>query len=1048
MAKSKTQVNDLPGLSVRRPYLAVVLNLLIIIAGISAVLGVEVRELPDVDRPIVSVRGNLPNGSPETIDAEVTKTIEGAVARVNGVKRVRSSSEENNFRIHIEFSPSVNLIDAAADVREAVSRVERELPEGVENVFVVKADADASSIIKLAVFGERLSIEQITRRVENQIIPELISVNGVADVRLFGNRKRVLRVVVDPLKLASYKLSITDLSTVLKNARYDVPAGSFQSQHQEVMVRANASVTDPKKIEKLIIRDQVVIGDVANVFFSPADAENYVRLNGRTVLRLGIVRQARSNTIAISDGVKHAIEKLNTRFSDLEVITISDDSKFIEGAIREVLISLSLAILIVISVITVFIGQWRAALIPAVTIPIALTGTVAAIWVLGFSINLVTLLALVLAAGLVVDDAIVVLENIQRNRAEGMAPRAAAVIGARQVFFAVIATTVTLVSVFIPISFMPSAAGRLFAEFGFVLAVTVAISSFVALTLCPMLSSRLLTTASVPKKAKSPGIVFQVVDNVLRKMGRALNVLYARLLDRVLAAPLVIIGLCPIVAVSGFVVFNSLEEELVPKEDRGVITVRMTGPDGTGLDYADRQLEQVEELFRTWVDKGVVTDLFTITGRFDPNRVWIDAPLVDWSKRNISQGDIAKSLRGPVSRIPGARARIVRANSLGLRNAQGGIKFALTGNEYSRIFAAANAFVLAMERDIPQIRNVRIEFRATQPELSLSINRRRAADLGVSIEGLAATLQALVDNQEVAEFTIKDQVVPVILQASEGAIDDPSDLRNLYVRGTQGRMIALSQLVAFKEGAVAAELDRHGQRRAIEIDGDPVDGFSLRKSVDMVRALAKTELPDDLGLIFLGQAAELDETSRGVFWTFLVAFLVVFLVLVAQFESITSALVVLLTVPFGICAAIFALALTGTSINIYSQIGVLMLIGIMAKNSILVVEFADQLRERGAAVHDAVREASNVRLRPIAMTMISTVLAGLPLILGSGPGAESRAAIGWVIFGGLGLAAVFTLFLTPAIYVLIAPLAKPRHMSSTTLSDELTEAQSGPGPAE
>jgi hydrophobe/amphiphile efflux-1 (HAE1) family protein len=1047
MAKQPAQLNDLPGLSVRRPYLAVVLNLLIIIAGISAVLGVEVRELPDVDRPIVSVRGNLPNGSPETIDAEVTKIIEGAVARVNGVKRVRSSSEENNFRIHIEFQPSVDLIDAAADVREAVSRVRRDLPDGVENIFVVKADADARSIIKLAVFGDNLTIEQITRRVENQIIPELTSVDGVANVRLFGDRKRVLRVVVEPLKLASYRLSITDLAKVLKNARYDVPAGSFQSQHQEVMVRANASVTDPKKIERLIIRDQVRVGDVANVFFGPADAENYVRLNGRTVLRLGIIRQARSNTIAISAGVERAIDRLNTRFGDLKIKTISDDSRFIEGAIREVLISLILAIGIVITVIAIFIGQWRAALIPALTIPIALTGTVAAVWLLGFSINLVTLLALVLAAGLVVDDAIVVLENIQRNRAEGLAPRAAAVIGTRQVFFAVVATTVTLVSVFIPISFLPSAAGRLFTEFGFVLAMAVTISSFVALTLCPMMASRLPETGDRKKQGMlRPSL--NVVGDGLRAAGHGAKRLYSWLLDRVLAAPLVVVGLCPLVAVSGFLVFQSLDEELVPKEDRGVVTVLLTGPDGTGLDYADAQVERIENMFRPWIDKGVVTDLFTITGRFDPNRGWIDAPLADWSKRSVSQEQVTAKLRRPVSRLPGARARILRANSLGLRNAQGGIKFALTGNDYGRLFAAAQAFVLAMEQEIPQIGNVRIEFRATQPELSVGINRRRAADLGVEIENLAATLQALVDNQEVAEFTVDDQVVPVILQASDGAIDNPSDLRNLYVRGTGGKMVALSQLVTFKESAVAAELDRHGQRRAIEIDGDPVDGYALRKAVDAVRNLADKQLTGGLGLVFLGQAAELDETSRGVLWTFLVAFLVVFLVLVAQFESVTSALVVLLTVPFGICAAIFALALTGTSINIYSQIGVLMLIGIMAKNSILVVEFADQLRERGEPVIDAVRQASNVRLRPIVMTMCSTILAGLPLILGSGPGAESRAAIGWVVFGGLGLAAVFTLFLTPAIYVLVARFAKPRHAAGDALQDELAKAAGSSGPAE
>jgi HAE1 family hydrophobic/amphiphilic exporter-1 len=1029
--------NDLPALSVRRPYLAGVVNLLIIIAGFSALFGVEVRELPDIDRPIVTVRANYPGGSPETIDAEITARVEGAVARVNGVKAVRSSSEEDNFRIRVEFGPSVNLIDAANDVREAVSRVERELPEGVEDIFVIKADADARPIIKLSAYSDQLTIEDVTRKVEDEVVPELMSVEGVADIQLFGDRERVLRVVIDPMKLAGYKLSVADVAGVLRDARYDVPAGSFASDGQEVLVRANASVTKPEEIEDLIIRDPVRIGDVATVSFGPADPVNYVRLNGRTVVNLGIVRQAQSNTVSISKGVKRVVANLNTRFKDLTIQSTSDDSKFIEGAIREVLISLSLAVLIVISVIALFVGQLRAALIPAATIPIALTGTIAAIWMLGFSINLITLLALVLCAGLVVDDAIVVLENIQRRRAEGMASRAAAVLGTRQVFFAVVATTATLISVFLPISFLPSTAGRLFTEFGVVLAVTVSISSFVALTLCPMMASKLPDKA-VPKKTSrgskepQPGILKRA---------------YIRGLDAVLAAPLVLLGVCGIVSIVAALAFSTLGEELVPEEDRGLISVRLTGPDGVGLAYTDRQVERVEEILRPFADDGTITNLFTISGRWDLNRGWVDAPLRDWSERKISESEIAKVLAKPMSQIPGAQTRIVRANSLGLRRGGGRLKFALTGSNYTKILEATDAFVIAMERDIPQLRGVRVEFRATQPQLSVNINRRRATDLGVSISNLASTIQVLVDNDEVAELTVDDQTVPIILQATEGTVTNPSDLRKLYVGAEGGRLVPLSQLVTFKEDAVAAELDRHGQRRAIEIDADPIDSFTLREAVDAVRVLAHKELPPGIGLLFLNEAAELEETSKGILITYLVALLVVFLVLVAQFESITSAAIVLLTVPFGICAAIFALALTGTSINIYSQIGVLMLIGIMAKNSILMVEFADQLRDRGMSVAEAVREASLVRVRPIVMTMVSTILAGLPLILGSGPGAESRAAIGWVVFGGLGLAAVFTLFLTPALYVLIAGWVKPRGSESAALEEELAEAHSLTGKA-
>lgn len=1028
---SDQRVNDLPALSVRRPYLAAVMNLLIIIAGISAILGVEVRELPDVDRPIVSVRANYPGASPETLDSEVTSVIEGAVARVNGVKSVRSSSEEDNLRIHIEFSPAVNLIDAANDVREAVSRVQRDLPEDVENIVVIKADQDARPVMRLSVSSAKLAIEDLTQVIEKDIIPELTAVTGVADVQLFGERKRVLRVLVDPNRLATYGLSVKDVADLLRSARQDVPAGSFEAQEQEILVRANASVTEPQKIKNLRLKDGVRLGDLAEVYYGPADAVSYVRLDGRTVIDLGIVRQAQSNTVSISEEVTHVVAQLNKRLRDVTIKITTDDAIFIKGAIQEVLFSLAIALIIVVAVIWLFSGQFRVTIIPAVAIPVALIGSVAAIWLFGFSINLITLLALVLATGMVVDDAIVVIENILRRRSEGIQPRAAAVLGTRQVFFAVIATTATLISVFLPISFMPSTAGRLFREFGFVLAVTVAISSFVALTLAPMIASRLPASRSEGGERRG----------LLGGIGNILYAAYAKMLDAVLAAPLIVLSLCCALAGLAYVLFQTLGEELVPPEDRGVITVRLTGPDGVDLGYTDRQVERVEKILKPWVDNGTIESVYSITGRWDFNRGWIDARLKPWSEREITQQEITAALDKPVQNIPGAQGRIVRSNSLGLRDADGGIKFALTGSDYQRIAAATDDFVRAIEREIPQLRNLRVEFRATQPQISLEINRLRASDLGVSIDDLATTLRVLVDNFKVAELSVHDQLVPIIVQSAAGAIDDPSDLGNLYVTSARGRLVPLIQLVSFKEEAVAAELDRHGQRRAIEVDADMPPEFTLRQAVDALRKLAERELPPGIGILFLGEAATLEETSHELTITFIVALIVVFLVLVAQFESMTSAAVVMTTVPFGICAAVFAMTLTGTTLNIYSQIGILLLVGIMAKNGILMVEFADQLRDQGADVRTAARKASLVRLKPIMMTMVSTVLAGLPLILGTGPGSEARAAIGWVVFGGLGLAAVFTLFLNPLFYTLLAPLSKPRAAASERLAEELSRSK-------
>jgi len=516
---------------------------------------------------------------------------------------------------------------------------------------------------------------------------------------------------------------------------------------------------------------------------------------------------------------------------------------------------------------------------------------------------------------------------------------------------------------------------------------------------------------------------------------------YVAPLDMVLRHPILVFTACAVIIVAAWQVHGGLREELVPEEDRGKVSVRLTGPDGVGLTYTDRQVEAVEKILQPFLDQGVAKNLYTITGRYDLNRGQVDARLVDWSARTLTESEIANAVNRQLSGIPGAQARVLRGNSLNLRNADGGLDFALIGTNYQEIFAQTSRFTLAMEERLPWLSNTRVEFRATQPELSININRERATDLGVDIGDLATIIQVLIDEFEVSELTVDDLSIPIMLQANEGAIKEPDDIANLYVPAAGGRLVPLSQLVFFSESSVAAELDRHEQRRAIEVSADIAPERTLREAVDSVRALAREVLPPDTGLIFLGEAKALNETSSDLAVTYVIAFVVVFLVLVAQFESITSALVVIITVPFGVCAAIFALYLSGTSVNIYSQIGVLLLIGIMAKNAILMVEFADQCREDGMSPIQAARHASLVRLRPIMMTMISTVFAGLPLIFGTGAGAESRTSIGWVIFGGLGIAGFVTLFLAPVLYSRIAGFSKPRSQAGAELQDELHHAE-------
>ena len=1028
---TSVQINDLPSLSIRRPVLVMVLNLLIILAGFAAINDLEIRELPDVDRPIVTVSASYPGGSPETVDSEVTSRLEGAVARVSGVDSINASSEEGSSRIRVEFRPGTNLEDAANEVRESVSRVQRRLPAEVENLAIIKADNDAQAVVSLAISSDTLDMETLTERVEVDLAPLFLSIPGVADVSLNGERQRVMRVSVDPLRLTSFNLSMTEVSAALRLAPFDVPAGSVKSQDQELIVRADATSVSTQDIEQIVISGDTRIGDVASVYFGPADANSLVRLDGKPVVGLGIIRQARSNTIEISDEVLTMVKSLDNRFADLHIVVTSDDAEFIRSSVDEVIVSLGLTILLVIATLWLFLGTFRATLVPALSIPVSLIGALVIMWVLGFSINILTLLALVLGTGLIVDDAIVVSENIQRRRAQGMGSRAAAVLGTREVFFAVVATTAVLAAVFIPIAFLPSTAGRLFREFGGVLAGAVIISSFVALSLVPAL------TAKLPVKSKNNSLF----DRTLGAFGtRVLNG-YMSILHKALRFSWLTVLLSLLSAGGAALLYEQIENQLLPSEDRGTIRVFARGPDGAGLNYMNRQAEKIEQILLPYVADDDVESIYTVVGRWDPNIVFITVPLAHWDDRTKSQQDIINEMRPKLGGIPGAPARAFGSNSLNLRGQGGGLEFALTGDTYTRIYESALAFSKLIEERLPELGRPDIGYQPTQPQLRVNIDRRRAEDLGVPFTDISTTLRAAINGDDVTDLNIGDQAVPLILQSTNKTTADPSDLTNLYVKSNNGMLVPLSSLAFISEEGVAAELERHAQRRAIEIELELPDTMTMAEAVSQLREIADENLADGIGLVFLGEALTFEETSNQVAMTYLFAFIIVLLVLAAQFESMNSAIVVMITVPFGIAAAIYALYLTGTSINIYSQIGLVMLIGLIAKNSILLVEFADQLRDQGLAVNDAVVQAAAVRLRPIMMTLMSTILGGLPLILSTGAGAEARNSIGWVVFGGLGIAVVFTLFLTPVLYKLIARFTKPRADESKRLETELEAAE-------
>ena len=1027
MAESDNLIKrGLPELGVRRPWLVLVLNLLVAIGGIAALLAIEVRELPDVDRPVVSVNAFLPGASPETMDSEVTRLLEGAAARVSGVMNINSSSEENNTRIWIEFRPEIDTDQAASDVREAISRIERDLPDALEQLAVYKADERAGEIMRIAVRSSIHTDEELNRFVEQDIVPRIVSLPGVADASLLGSRQRVLRIILDPLRLTSYGLTVADVATVLQAAPLDVPAGSFRAGDQQLLVRADAAVTSEDDISSLIIRDEIRIGQVAKVAFSPEDATSFVRLNGERIVGLSVIRQAGSNTVRIADGVRAAVADINTRMEGVDLRISSDDSIFIRGSVREVVTTLLISILVVIGTIRLFTGSMRLTLIPAIAIPISLLGTLAASWALGFSINILTLLALVLAAGLIVDDAIVVLESVQRQRAEGTGPSAAAVVGTRKVFFAVIATTAVLIAVFVPIAFLPGTAGRLFQEFGLVLAVAVAISSFVALSLVPAVMARL--PASAPRQRR------------VSDWGNRLAQAYHASLNTVLNLPRRTAAICVLAAAGAAGLYTLLDQELLPAEDRGTIYLFAKGPDGVGLNYTERQADYMENLLIPLLERGEIVALFTVVGRWDPNNVFMLAKLADWRERERSQQEIAADLKPLFADLPGVTTRIFSANSLNLRGASsGGLSVALLGTDYDEIYAAAREYTEQIRSRLDSVSRPRIGYDPSQPQLSVEIDRERASDLDIPLEDVAQTLRVMVDGARIVDLNADDQTVPIILEAGADKIRDPSDLVNLYVRTRSGALVPLSSIVRLDERGVASQLDRREQRRAIEIDVEIQPGFAMQTAVDDLFELADEVLPDSVTLITRGEAAALAETNRETLITYGFALLIVFLVLVAQFEGVTSALVIMAIVPFGLAAAVCALFLTGTSLNIYSQVGLVMLIGLIAKNGILLVEFADQLRDRGYAVREAIEEAARIRLRPIVMTLVSTVLGALPLILASGPGSEARSAVGWVVFGGMGLATFFTLYLTPVAYLGIARFAKARASAGQKLTRELAQ---------
>jgi multidrug efflux pump len=1034
----------LSDVSIKRPVFATVLSLLIVVFGLAALLGLPVREYPDIDPPVVSISTDYIGAAAEVVDTQITQVVEGAISGIEGIRSIESSTEQGESRTSIEFTISRNVDIAANDVRDAVSRIADQLPEEAEAPVVQKADSDARPMMWVTLRSDIWDSAELSDFAERVLADRLSVLDGVADVRIGGERRYAIRVWLDRERLAARDITVAEVERSLRANNVELPAGSVDSSTRNFTVRAEGRLTNVEQFRDLVIRrdgnDLLRLGEVANVQMGVESDVSRLRANGKTAIGMGIIRQSKANTVAVSDAVRAELEKIReTLPPEVTIAESYDESIFIRASIKEVVFTLAIAVSLVILVIFLFLRSWRATLIPAVTIPVAVIGAFIGLGFLGFSINVLTLLAVILAIGLVVDDAIVMLENIQRRIDEGEPPLLASYRGAKQVAFAVIATTLTLVAVFVPISFMGGNIGRLFAEFGFTLAAAVVVSSLVALTLAPMLCSKWLRHS--PESAEGHRL-WAASEKVLNGLTHG----YERMLRFALNQPGLLLGLGLVGLIVAIVIFPRLPQELAPTEDRGVIIMPTSAPRGSTVEFTDHYVRQAEQELLPYLEEGVSNRLLSIVGfRDEEDNAFMIMGLVPWEDREVKQQQITSELRGKLSQVTGIRAIAVNPPGLGQRGFDQPVEFVVAGPDYESVQAWSEEIV-ERAKDNPNLLNLDTDFELTRPELRVSIDRERAADLDVTIEDVGLTLQTMLASRQVTTYLDRGREYDVILQAADADRATPSDLGQIFLRPREGgTLIPLQALVSVEEIGANPDLRRIDRLPAVVISASLADGYDLGAALTYLNNLAVDNLPPEARVSCKGLSREFQESSSAIYVTFGLAFVIVFLVLAAQFESWIHPLIIMLSVPLAVTGALLGLWWAGISLNIYSQIGIIMLLGLMAKNGILIVEFANQLRDKGYEVRDAILEGASLRFRPVLMTTISTVFGAVPLVLATGAGAESRASIGIVILGGLVFATTLTLFIIPVLYNLLARFAKSTNAIALELEQQASQSPGGRG---
>ncbi|HWO87913.1 MAG TPA: efflux RND transporter permease subunit [Gemmatimonadales bacterium] len=1000
----------LSDIAIRRPVLASMMSAALVLFGAIAFKRLPVREFPDVDPPIISVQTSLRGANPRVMESSVTDILEEELSTVPGLRTLTSTSSEQSSNITLEFTLDRDIESAAQDVRDKVSRVRGRLPDDVEEPVVAKQDADASPFMSLGLSGEGFSMLQLSDIADRIVKTRLQTIPGVGRIQIYGERRYAMRIWLSARELSSRGLTVQDVEAAVRARNVEVPAGRIESARREFTVRALGELRTPEEFGNLVVSNRggqlVKLRDLARVELGPENDRSALRLNGRVAVGLGIVRQSQANMTEIADRVREELPRIQQLLPEgVEVMVGFDQSVFVRRSIQEAEETLIIAGLLVVAIIFLFLRNLRATIIPGLAIPASIIATFAVLDALNFSINTVTLLALILAIGIVVDDAIIVLENAYRHQEELREdPETAALNGTREIAFAVIATTASLVAVFVPLTFLSGTAGRLFTEFAIAVAGAVIISGFVALTLTPMLCAKILR---VPQRH---GRLYLWLEKGFHGMAG----FYATWLRRAVQARWAVVGIgVASLVVAGWLVRTS-KREFVPPEDRGQFQVAITAPEGSTVQYVDRYQREIEQIMLGVPEVRSVFSIVGSSGRANTGRMFVR--LEDWSERDRNIPQIIEEVRPQLAAISGVQAFANNPPAFGGFGQP--VQFVLQHPDFDSLTAGMDALI-RRARQIPGLINVDTDLRVNKPELTVSFDRDRAEDLGVPIRDIAGTLQTLLGGRPVSTFTLNNKLYDAIAQLASGDRATPSDMTGLYVRGRDGQLIQLDAVAQIREGIGPRQLNHYNRVRAATLTASLAPGFTLGEAIDSLQAVARQALPEGSSTSLAGESRELEESGSALYLAFLLALAVVFMVLASQFESLVHPFTVLLAVPLAITGALITLRLAGSSLNLYSQIGMILLIGLVTKNSILLVEYANQLKAKGMETVEAMLEAGRIRLRPILMTSVSTIMSAVPIALGLGAGSMSRRPLGYAIVGGVFYSTLLTLFLVPVAYILL-----------------------------